>query len=195
MKKSACPLLLALLASPRPRGANARLLAAFVRGVRNVRIRRLNLADLGIQPYSGRSRRGSERARRDPMDDLIRLFDRADALVLASPVYFYGFPAQTKAVIDRCQPLWKDPYWRRRPRRPAYFISTCAFSRRSEFAVIVREAKAFLHTIGFYYAGELLVPGQDRKDASRRLLAAGVRAGRSGLKFSRLVPPPEAPRG
>jgi len=109
---------------------------------------------------------------------LIRLFDRADALVLASPVYFYSLPAQAKAVVDRCHPLWHDPYWRERPRRPAFFLSTCASEKPDEFQVIVREVKAFFNTLGFRYAGELLVSGMDRSDASVRLTRA-LRAARS----------------
>jgi multimeric flavodoxin WrbA len=192
MPESARSLMLALLASPRPRGANARLLTAFLRGVRGPawRIRRVALAGLRIQPYSGQPRRRLQTARRDPMENLIALFDQADALVLASPVYFYGFPAQAKAMIDRCQPLWQDPFWRKRPRRPAYFLSTCAFSRRSEFAIIVRQAKAFLHTIGFFYAGELLVPGRDRTDSGTRLRRAVLHAERLGRRFKEQVPAP-----
>jgi multimeric flavodoxin WrbA len=119
------------------------------------------------------------------MTSLVRWFDQADAMVLASPVYFYGFPAQAKAVIDRCQPLWSDPVWRRRPKRPAVFISTCAASRRSEFSVIVREARAFANTIGFKILHTVLVTGLDRTDATIRLSQAERRAIRLGRLFSR----------
>jgi hypothetical protein len=112
------------------------------------------------------------------MAALIRDFDRADAVVLATPVYFYGFPAQAKAVIDRCQDLWLDPRWRRRRKRPAFFLATCARPRLVEFAVIRREARAFLNTIGFKIQGELLIPGLDRSDAPTRLRRAQVRAAR-----------------
>lgn len=168
------PLLLSLLASPRPSGVSARLLNAFASHARGYRIQKIFLPALQVLPCRAcpqcraarRGRSASELAR------LFALFDRASALVLSTPVYFYGFPAAAKAVIDSCQPLWRDPYWRRRPKRPAYFLANCAAYRRDEFAVIVREAKAFLNTIGFYCAGQLLVPGMDRKDAPRLLRAA-----------------------
>ena len=44
-----------------------------------------------------------------PGDNALFLFDtfaRADVLLLTSPVYFYGPPAQFKAFIDRCQTFW-----------------------------------------------------------------------------------------
>lgn len=183
------PILLALQASPRPRGSNARLLSAFLRASRGWRVHRIPLCLLRISPYH------APRPRRDAMDRLISEFDRADALVLAAPVYFYGFPAQVKAVIDRCQPLWHDPRWRRRPKRPAFFLSTCARSRTAEFEVIRREARAFLNTIGFRVHGELLVPGLDRADAGARLRRAGVRAARLARSLDALRPPASPAHG
>lgn len=52
----------------------------------------------------------------DDMKDIIELFKRADVLVLATPVYFYGISAQMKAFIDRMYPIWqtlgkKDVYY------------------------------------------------------------------------------------
>lgn len=176
------PLLLALQASPRPHGSTARLLSAFLRAGRGWRVRRVPLSRLDISPY------GAARSPRDAMDRLIAEFDRADALVLAAPVYFYGFPSQAKAVIDRCHPLWHDPRWRTRPRRPAFFLSTCAAVRTAEFAVIRREARAFLNTIGFRLRGELLVPGLDRADAGARLRRAGVQAARLARSLDALRP-------
>ena len=39
----------------------------------------------------------------------------ADRIVLASPVFFFGLSAQTKAVIDRCQSFWCEKYLLKRP--------------------------------------------------------------------------------
>jgi multimeric flavodoxin WrbA len=38
------------------------------------------------------------------------LLRRADVVVAASPVYFYGVTAQLKGLIDRCQTLWSRKY-------------------------------------------------------------------------------------
>lgn len=190
MPKSAKPWLLALLGSPRPRGANARLLSAFLGACTGWRIQRIDLTKLNVRPYTGQPlpRPGQGH---DPMTSLIAWFDRADALVLAAPVYFYGFPAQVKSVIDRCQPLWADRRWQRRRKRPAIFISTCAASRRSEFEVIRREAKAFLNTIGCQYTGEIFVSGLDSASAARRLRYGRIRAVRLA---QRLFSAPVSPR-
>lgn len=54
----------------------------------------------------------------DDMAEIYPLMDAADELVIVSPVYFAGAPAQFKALLDRLQPY----YWagaRLRPKRPA----------------------------------------------------------------------------
>lgn len=44
---------------------------------------------------------------KDDMDEILKLFQKADVLVLATPVYFYGISAQMKTFIDRMYPIWQ----------------------------------------------------------------------------------------
>ncbi len=44
------------------------------------------------------------------MDDVYRLLDAADAIVVATPVYFATVPAVLKTLYDRCQPYWARRY-------------------------------------------------------------------------------------
>jgi multimeric flavodoxin WrbA len=46
----------------------------------------------------------------DDMEVLYRLFEESDVIVLAAPVFFYGFGAMTKAMIDRSQAFWVRKY-------------------------------------------------------------------------------------
>lgn len=181
MPSVARPLLLALLGSPCRNGAGSRLLSAFIREAGEWEVVRLSLPELEILPCLGclTCKQNQPCVCSDRMPELFRLWEQAQALVLASPVYFYGFPSQTKAVIDRCLPLWYLKSQRRvrlRPKRPGFFISTCASQPPGEFGVIVREAKAFFHTIGFQYTQSLLVPGLEGKQAAQRLTHALLRA-------------------
>ena len=41
------------------------------------------------------------------MAENLKLFQQADVLVLATPVYFYGISAQMKTFIDRTSPIWQ----------------------------------------------------------------------------------------
>lgn len=53
----------------------------------------------------------------DDMAEVYELIDAADELVVVSPVYFAGAPAQLKALLDRLQPyFWTDArHGRKRP--------------------------------------------------------------------------------
>lgn len=55
----------------------------------------------------GCMRRGGTCVQQDDMGDILARFQKADVLVLATPVYFYGISAQMKAFIDRTYPIWQ----------------------------------------------------------------------------------------
>ena len=46
----------------------------------------------------------------DDMQQMHKDLREADHIVLASPIFFMGVTAQTKAMIDRCQALWAIKY-------------------------------------------------------------------------------------
>lgn len=57
----------------------------------------------------------------DAMQDYYKVLDAAEALIIVTPVYFAGPPAQLKAFFDRLQPYY---YGRKRPsnKRDAYLF-------------------------------------------------------------------------
>lgn len=64
----------------------------------------------------GCMRNGGTCILRDDMANILNLYQKADVLVLATPVYFYGISAQMKTFIDRTYPIWqhlgkKDVYY------------------------------------------------------------------------------------
>ena len=44
---------------------------------------------------------------KDDMQHILELFQKADIIVLATPVYFHGVSAQMKTFIDRTYPIWE----------------------------------------------------------------------------------------
>ena len=46
----------------------------------------------------------------DAMQDIFKLLDRADHVVLAAPMFFMSLPWNVKAMIDRCQMYWARQY-------------------------------------------------------------------------------------
>jgi multimeric flavodoxin WrbA len=90
---------------------------------------RLIVADAGVSPCRGchRCSKDGQCVVRDGMDDVYRLLDAADAVAVATPVFFATVPAVLKAMFDRCQ-----PYWARR-----YRLGQPAPARRRPGAVLV----------------------------------------------------------
>ena len=46
----------------------------------------------------------------DEMTGIFEAIRRADRIILASPIFFYGISAQAKTMIDRCQAFWCEKY-------------------------------------------------------------------------------------
>ncbi|MFC2008705.1 flavodoxin family protein [Chloroflexota bacterium] len=108
----------------------------------------------------------------DDMLDLYEQLTAADCVVLASPIFFYGIPSQTKALIDRCQALWVRRHvlksWQPDvARRKGGLISVGATKGPRLFDGVTLTAKYFFDAIGVTYAEELLVKGVDAKGEVR----------------------------
>lgn len=104
---------------------------------------------------------------RDDMQMVYRKIKEADAIVLASPIFFGTLSAQSKMMIDRFQCAWRARYILKKAngykKVPGAFISVEG-SRRDDFfenaKSIVRNLFA---TINAAYKYELLCPGVDGK--------------------------------
>lgn len=97
------------------------------------------------------------------MEKLYPLLKESDALILASPIYFYGLPAQAKAMIDRCQVFWHRKYdtgnegKREVVARRGALIAVGATRGAKLFEGAVLTTKYFFKVLGISYWGELLV--------------------------------------
>jgi multimeric flavodoxin WrbA len=148
------PRVLAIAGSPRRGGNTDALLDACAEGVRRAggEVDLLIVEKCGIGPCVGCN--GCSRYGRcivsDGMQEVYPRIDAADAIVVATPVYFATVPAVLKGFYDRCQPYWARRYVLHEPiarRRPAGIIvvggggdpygSECAVATtRSVFAVL-----------------------------------------------------------
>ena len=61
----------------------------------------------------------------DDMKELLKLYQEADVLVLATPVYFYGITAQMKTFIDRTYPIWQNL-----GKKEVYYIVSAGLDRK-----------------------------------------------------------------
>ena len=107
--------ILAIYGSPRRRGNTSLLLKQAVTGARQAgaEVEEIVLRDLKMSPcleIYGCKKDGRCVIR----DDFQQVYDQllaCQALMLASPIFFYAVSAHTKILMDRCQCLWVKKYW------------------------------------------------------------------------------------
>jgi len=95
----------------------------------------------------------------------------ADRVVLASPIFFMGVTAQTKAMIDRCQALWVIKYVLKLPvainpdkERKGIFVSVGGTRLRNLFQPAIATVKSWFTTLDINYDGELVFSGIDERE-------------------------------
>ncbi|XCP84448.1 flavodoxin family protein [Roseburia hominis] len=104
--------ILIISSSPRKKGNSQLLCQEFARGAResghSVDLIRLSEKNIGFcYACDACMRNGGECVQHDDMAEILKLYQEADVLVLATPVYFYGISAQMKTFIDRTYPIWQ----------------------------------------------------------------------------------------
>lgn len=97
-------------------------------------------------------------------DDAVALAEkvkRADAVVFATPVYYYGPSGLLKTFLDRCNPLYPSEY----AFRDVYFLATAADADESAMEGPVSAMKGWVDCFakarlaGTVFAGGVDVPG------------------------------------
>ncbi len=110
------PTWLIINGSPRPNGQSARvvkLLSLLIsQNHPDVELREFTVATCDVLGCNGCDycKTDDECIMSDDMAELIEDLEQAQRVLLVTPIYFAGLPSQTKAVLDRLQPL----YWRYR---------------------------------------------------------------------------------
>ncbi len=183
---------LGIAGSPRRGGNTDLLLAEVLRGAasRGAEVKTIIISQLNIAPCQ-HCDACLETGRCKVKDDMQMIYDeleRADRIVLASPVHFMGVTAQAKAMIDRCQALWVRKYRLKLPplgsvrERKGLFISVGGMKLANLFEPALATVKSLFKVLDVTYAGELLFPGVDEKgaitqnpDALKQAFLAGQR--------------------
>ena len=108
---------------------------------------------------------------KDDMQDVYPLMEEADAIVLAAPIFFYGMPAQAKAIVDRSQAMWAKrmlnkprEQWKNHESGTGYLIAVGATKGKNLFEGIQLVAKYFYDAMDMDYDGGLFYRGLEKKD-------------------------------
>lgn len=104
--------ILIISSSPRRNGNSQLLCEQFQAGAQaaghTVDLVRIMDKNIGFcRACDGCMRNGGTCVLHDDMAEILQLFQQADVLVLATPIYFYGISAQMKTWIDRTYPIWQ----------------------------------------------------------------------------------------
>lgn len=166
---------LGISGSPRIGGNSDIMLDSALEGAKNsgVDVEKIRLCELDISPCTechGCDENG-ECIVEDDMQMLYPKLIEADRLYLASPIFFMGISAQTKAAIDRCQCIWVRKYkmnqtiGKGREHRKGFFMSVGGSKNPEKFIGAVKCVRAFFATLDITYEKELLIAGVDEKGA------------------------------
>ncbi len=166
---------LVVLGSPRKKGNTQILVENVINGLEQAgkcEVEYVYLHGLDLHPCQGCG--GCEKTAmcviKDDMIDLYEKVDKADCLLMVSPVYFYGPTAQTKMFIDRSQARWSRKYllketFREGENRKGYVISIAATKGPKVFDGCLLAGKCCFDALGLDFGGSLMVRGVDGRGA------------------------------
>lgn len=143
------------------KGGNTDLLAqAFVEGAqKNHEVEVISVADYKVNPCVGCNscftREGNQCCQNDDMPEIYEKLKKADILVVASPVYFYGISAQLKAMIDRLHTPMRNAF----PIKKLALLLVGAASLPELFDSIILQYQLVLNFFHLEDAGRVLVRG------------------------------------
>lgn len=184
------PRVLGIAGSPRRHGNSDRLLEACLDGARaaGAVTDLLVVADAGVAPCRGCNACSStgECVVRDGVQRAYALIDAADAIVIASPVYFATVPAVLKALYDRCQQYWARRYvlgLKIARRRPGALLLVGGGGDPYGHECAVTTTRSVLAVLGIDYTAELVIRADTPSEVGRQPEAL-VRAGEIGAALA-----------
>jgi len=183
-----------LAGSPRAGGNSEMLLDRFLQGAaeQGAQIEKIRIAAAGVNPCRACNFCSKQEGcvQNDSVPELMEKILDADVICLASPIFFYTVPSQTKALIDRSQYLWARKYVHKKEppgrRKLGVFIGVGATRGEKLFEGVLLTVKYFFDVLNADITGKLLFKSVDEAGAiadvdgalesARRLGAETVRA-------------------
>jgi multimeric flavodoxin WrbA len=130
-------------------------------------------------------------------DDMQAIYPRllkADVVILASPIFFYGITGWAKSMVDRCQALWArkyvlhDPSLQADRKKKGFFISVGGTKGERMFEGAILTVRYFFDAFNAEYTGELLFRHIDACGDILKLPEALPQAFAAGRKLGAALP-------
>ncbi len=181
--------------SPRKNGNSAMLLERCLAGAADAGAEVQTLDAAGMKISGCRECGGCDETGEcvidDEMQQVYPLIVSAHRIVIATPIFFYGFPSQLKALIDRAQALWS----RRRLTKTAarrkshdsgrgYLIAVGATRGENLFDGCELVARYFYDAADMDYRGGLFFRRVDKKGAISEVPGALESAYKLGMRIA-----------
>jgi multimeric flavodoxin WrbA len=160
---------LGIMGSPRIGGNTDLLLDEALNGAqsRGAEVEKITVSNLKIAPcreiYA--CLKDGECVIKDDMRGIYPKLVNADAVIVATPIFFYTVSAQVMALISRCQALWSRRYVLNMdiPAKKGAFIAVGATKGAKLFDGPKLTIRYFFKAINAEYTDELLIRGVDKK--------------------------------
>lgn len=151
--------LLVLEGSPRVHGNSTALADAFCGALKGWQVKRIAVRNKQIHGCLACeqcwSRGGHPCVQPDDMNELCGRIEAADVIVLAAPMYYFGFPSKLKAVIDRLYPYCKENRPRSIEGKQCLLLTCGATSDPTEFSALLDNYRLLVRYLGWTDAGIL----------------------------------------
>lgn len=130
---------------------------------------------------------------KDDMQKLYPLFEEADVIVLASPIFFYGLASQVKAVVDRAQAMWSRrmlnkprDQWKNYENGRGYLVTVGATRGKNLFEGVKLVAKYFYDALDVSFEGGLFYKGLEKKNDAKNNPEIMKEAYEFGVKIAKM---------
>jgi len=163
--------------SPRPGGNSDLMLEWALSGAKEAgaKVKRIFVRDLKINYCLGCRYCESEGEciQKDDFQKFAKELERADGLIISTPIFFLNLPGHSKAMIDRFQTYWSRKYLLARPprreERKALVLISAGSDLENVFDCAKRTLRAFFQVAGFQAWKELGINAVDEKAAVRKI--------------------------
>jgi multimeric flavodoxin WrbA len=161
--------ILLITSSPRKKSNSTFIAQHIAEGIKG-KIEKVNICDYKINPCTGcdNCRKNFKCVINDDVKDIIKKVEMANIIIVASPIYFTGVPAQLKAFIDRNQVQWYKNRKKIKKIKKGIIVLTADLKGKKNFIAAESEIRSFFAVNRIKCVKVLKFSGEDIKNFKKR---------------------------